>query len=61
VLAEVQRYVTGPSGLPALKRPKRIVAVSAIPRSAVGKTLRRTLTAGDFAPLAELDLGGTRA
>jgi 2-furoate---CoA ligase len=61
VLAEVQRYVTGPSGLPALKRPKRIVAVSAIPRSAVGKTLRRTLTAGDFHPLAELDLGGTRA
>jgi 2-furoate---CoA ligase len=61
VLTEVQRYVAGPSGLPSLKRPKRIVAVSAIPRSAVGKTLRRTLTAGDFAPLAELDLGGTRA
>jgi 2-furoate---CoA ligase len=61
VLAEVQRYVTGPSGLPSLKRPKRLVAVSAIPRSAVGKTLRRTLTAGDFTPLAELDLGGTRA
>lgn len=61
VLAEVQRYVAGPSGLSSLKRPKRVVAVSAIPRSAVGKTLRRTLTAGDFEPLAELDLGGNRA
>ncbi|TCK22968.1 class I adenylate-forming enzyme family protein [Pseudonocardia endophytica] len=34
--------------LPSLKRPKRIVAVDAIPRSGVGKTLRRVLVAGDF-------------
>ncbi|GAA2537291.1 class I adenylate-forming enzyme family protein [Pseudonocardia hydrocarbonoxydans] len=34
--------------LPSLKRPKRVIAVAAIPRSGVGKTLRRTLVAGDF-------------
>jgi 2-furoate---CoA ligase len=60
-LRELARYLPGPSGLPSLKRPKRVVAVSAIPRSAVGKTLRRTLSAGDYHPLAELDLGGPRA
>jgi 2-furoate---CoA ligase len=60
-LRELERYISGPSGLPSLKWPKRVVAVSAIPRSAVGKTLRRTLTAGDYQPLAELDLGGPRA
>ncbi|TQM13426.1 class I adenylate-forming enzyme family protein [Pseudonocardia kunmingensis] len=39
--------------LPSLKRPKRVVAVESVPRSGVGKTLRRTLVAGDFAPLAD--------
>jgi 2-furoate---CoA ligase len=39
--------------LPSLKRPKRVIAVAAIPRSGVGKTLRRTLVAGEFAPLAD--------
>ena len=34
--------------LPSLKRPKRVIAVDAIPRSGVGKTLRRTLTAGRY-------------
>jgi len=61
VLAELQRYLPGPSGLSSLKRPKQVVVVSAIPRSAVGKTLRRTLSAGDFQPLAVLELGGNRA
>lgn len=61
MLAELQRYIAGPSGLPPFKRPKRIVAVARIPRSAVGKTLRRTLVAGEFQPLAELDLGGSHA
>jgi 2-furoate---CoA ligase len=61
VLRELESYLTGSSGLPSLKRPKRIVIVSSIPRSAVGKTLRRTLTAGDYQPLADLDLGGRRA
>jgi 2-furoate---CoA ligase len=39
--------------LPSLKRPKRVVAVEAIPRSGVGKTLRRTLVAGEYEPLAD--------
>jgi 2-furoate---CoA ligase len=43
----------GGGALPSLKRPKRVVAVAAIPRSAVGKTLRRTLAAGDFDALAD--------
>lgn len=60
-LRELERYLPGPSGLSSLQRPKRVVAVSAIPRSAVGKTLRRTLAAGDYESLAELELGGTRA
>ncbi|HEY0575705.1 MAG TPA: AMP-binding protein [Pseudonocardia sp.] len=34
--------------LPSLKRPKRVIAVDAIPRSGVGKTLRRRLVAGEF-------------
>ena len=34
--------------LPSLKQPKRVIAVDAVPRSGVGKTLRRTLTAGDY-------------
>jgi 2-furoate---CoA ligase len=59
-LHEVARYLPGASGLSSLKRPKRLVAVSAIPRSAVGKTLRRTLTTGDYRPLAQQHLGGER-
>jgi 2-furoate---CoA ligase len=39
--------------LPSLKRPKRVIAVDVIPRSGVGKTLRRTLVAGEFEPLAD--------
>lgn len=39
--------------LPSLKRPKRVIAVDAIPRSGVGKTLRRTLVAGEFASQGE--------
>jgi 2-furoate---CoA ligase len=34
--------------LPSLKRPKRVIAVDSIPRSGVGKTLRRTLVAGEY-------------
>ncbi|GAA4762369.1 class I adenylate-forming enzyme family protein [Actinomycetospora chibensis] len=39
--------------LPSLRRPKRVVAVDAVPRSAVGKTLRRVLVDGDFVALAD--------
>jgi 2-furoate---CoA ligase len=36
-----------------MKRPKRVVVVAEIPKSAVGKVLRRRLTGGDFAALAD--------
>jgi 2-furoate---CoA ligase len=39
----VRRYVADESGLPSLKQPKRVVAISAVPKSAVGKVLRRKL------------------
>lgn len=39
--------------LPSLKRPKQAIAVDAIPRSGVGKTLRRMLVAGEYTPRGE--------
>ena len=39
--------------LPSLKRPKKAIAVDAIPRSGVGKTLRRTLVAGEYVARGE--------
>lgn len=56
-LAKVSRFVREGSGLPSMKRPKRMVVVGEIPKSAVGKTLRRHLTAGDFLALADSDEG----
>ena len=52
-LSKVEAYARDASGLPSMKRPKRIVVVDQIPKSAVGKILRRHLTAGDFSSLAE--------
>jgi 2-furoate---CoA ligase len=59
-LSDLARFIADADELPSLKRPKRIVIVAAIPRSAVGKTLRRTLTAGDYEAIAELDLEADR-
>ena len=50
-VAAAQRW--GHAELPSLQRPKRVVAVAAVPRSAVGKTLRRVLVAGEFSALAD--------
>ena len=52
-VAHLSAYASESSGLPPLKRPKRYVAVAAIPTSAVGKILRRELTEGRYQPLAE--------
>jgi len=38
------------SGLAAFKRPRRYVFVAAIPKSPVGKLLRRNLVAGEYEP-----------
>ncbi|GAB6986783.1 class I adenylate-forming enzyme family protein [Nocardioides pyridinolyticus] len=54
-LAKVEAFARESSGLPSMKRPKRIVVVDQIPKSAVGKILRRQLVAGDFSSLAETD------
>lgn len=53
-LAEVAAFARQGSGLPSLKRPKRLVAVESIPTSAVGKILRKDLVAGAFRVLAEI-------
>ncbi|GIJ22981.1 class I adenylate-forming enzyme family protein [Micromonospora lutea] len=50
---EVQRFVRTTAGLPSLKRPKRVIAVERIPRSPVGKILRRRLADGDYHALAD--------
>jgi len=38
------------SGLASFKRPRRYVFVAAIPKSPVGKLLRRKLVAGEYEP-----------
>jgi 2-furoate---CoA ligase len=57
-VARLDSYAREVSGLPSLKRPKRYLAVSKIPKSAVGKILRRELTAGNYEPLAEWGANG---
>jgi 2-furoate---CoA ligase len=39
--------------LPSLKRPKRVVVVAQVPKSAVGKILRRELVDGHYRALAD--------
>ena len=58
-IAKVDRYARNESGLPSMKQPKRYVVIDQIPKSAVGKILRRRLTAGEFQALADSEKGGT--
>lgn len=52
-IAKVDSFARGDAGLSSLKRPKRYVVVDHIPKSAVGKILRRRLADGDFKTLAD--------
>jgi 2-furoate---CoA ligase len=47
--AELDRFCRA-SGLADFKRPRRFVFVDALPKSPVGKLLRRLLVAGDYQP-----------
>ena len=58
-IAKVERFARDDAGLSSLKRPKRYVVVDQIPKSAVGKILRRRLTAGEFETLADSEDGAT--
>ena len=49
------------SGLANFKRPRRYVFVNAIPKSPVGKLLRRKLVAGEFEPEDKARPQGTAA
>jgi 2-furoate---CoA ligase len=44
----IAEWTRGQSGLAAYKRPKRIVILDALPKSPVGKILRRELVAGNY-------------
>lgn len=45
---EIAGWVRAESGLAAYKRPKRVVVIDEIPKSPVGKILRRELVAGHY-------------
>jgi 2-furoate---CoA ligase len=49
------------SGLADFKRPRRFVFVDALPKSPVGKLLRRLLVAGDYQPEHAPPAGGASA
>lgn len=52
-MEKAERFARSESGLPSVKRPKRFVVVDHIPKSAVGKILRRQLVEGEFTTLAD--------
>jgi 2-furoate---CoA ligase len=52
-IAKAERFARFDSGLPSMKRPKRFVVVDQIPKSVVGKILRRRLVEGTFTQLAD--------
>ena len=49
VAARVKDWVRSEAPLSPYKRPKRVIVIEAIPKSPVGKILRRKLVAGDYA------------
>ncbi|TDC40356.1 long-chain fatty acid--CoA ligase [Micromonospora sp. 15K316] len=55
---DAQHFIRTSTGLPSLKRPKRVIAVDRIPRSPVGKILRRRLADGAYDALADTAAAG---
>ena len=51
----VAAWARAESGLAAYKRPKRIVLIDALPKSPVGKILRRELVAGNYEARGEAE------
>jgi 2-furoate---CoA ligase len=49
----IAEWTRSESGLAGYKRPKRIVVIDALPKSPVGKILRREFVAGNYEPRAE--------
>lgn len=49
----IEAFAREKSGLPSLKRPKRYIVVDQIPKSAVGKILRRKLHEGEISAIAD--------
>jgi 2-furoate---CoA ligase len=60
LLARIEDWVRTQSGLPSVKHPKRYIAVTSIPTSAVGKILRRQLTTEGPTVLADSYAKGCR-
>jgi 2-furoate---CoA ligase len=54
---EIADWVRSDSGLTPYKRPKKIVILDEIPKSPVGKILRRKLVSGEYESLGEADTG----
>jgi 2-furoate---CoA ligase len=50
---KIADWTRSESGLAGYKRPKRIVIIDALPKSPVGKILRREFVAGNYEPRAE--------
>jgi 2-furoate---CoA ligase len=51
----IAAWARADSGLSAYKRPKRVVVIDAVPKSPVGKILRRELVSGHYDALAEAE------
>jgi 2-furoate---CoA ligase len=52
---QIASWTRAQSGLAAYKRPKRVVVIDVVPKSPVGKILRRELVAGHYEPRAEAE------
>lgn len=52
---QIADWTRAQSGLAAYKRPKRVVLIEAVPKSPVGKILRRELVAGHYEAQAEAE------